>query len=115
MSTRISLPQKKWFEQAAKKGHAPAQYNLGIMAYLGQATGQDYLTASEWFRMAAEQEHRAAQYNLGFLYFEGKGVDKDDLLAFMWIDRSATLGYEKAIKARDALAKSLPEDVFKKK
>ncbi len=106
---------RKRFESAAKKGHPAAQYNLGIMSYLGQGTEQNYLKASDWFRMAAEQEHALAQYNLGFLYFEGKGVDKDDLLAFMWIDRAATLGDPKAIKARDALAKSLPEEIFKKK
>jgi len=106
---------KTWFEKAAKKGHAAAQYNLGIMSYLGQGTEQDYLRASEWFRMAAEQEHALAQYNLGFLYYGGKGVEKDDLQAFMWIDRAAGLGDEKAIKARDTLAKILPKEIFKKK
>jgi TPR repeat protein len=106
---------RKQFEIAAKKGHPAAQYNLGIMSYLGQGTEQDFLKASDWFRMAAEQEHALAQYNLGFLYFEGKGVEKDDLQAFMWIDRAATQGDEKAIKARDALAKSLPAEMFNKK
>ncbi len=106
---------RKWFEEAAKKGHAAAQYNLGIMSYLGQGTEQDYLRASEWFRMAAEQDHALAQYNLGFLYYGGKGVEKDDLQAFMWIDRAAGLGDEKAIKARDTLTKILPKEIFKKK
>jgi len=106
---------KKYFEQAAEKGHADAQYNLGIMSYLGQGTEQDYSKAADWFRMAAEQDHALAQYNLGFLYYGGKGVAKDDLQAFMWIDRAAGLGDKKAIKARDALAKILPKDIFKKK
>jgi len=106
---------KKWFEIAAAKGNAAAQYNLGIMSYLGQGTDQDYAAAAKWFRMAAEQDHALAQYNLGFLYYGGKGVEKDDLQAFMWIDRAAGLGDEKAIKARDSLAKILPKDIFKKK
>jgi len=101
-----------WFRRAADKGHAAAQYNLGIMSYLGQGVEQDYARAAEWFNKAGAQDHAAAQYNLGFLYYEGKGVDKDDLQAYMWIDRSASLGDEKAIKARDTLQKALPKEIF---
>ncbi len=103
----------QWFSQAAKKGHAGAQYNLGIMSYLGQGVAQDYTQAITWFEKAGEQDHAGAQYNLGFLYFEGKGVKKDDLQAYMWIDRSANLGDKKAIRARDALQKALPKEIFK--
>lgn len=103
----------QWFRRAAKKGHAGAQYNLGIMSYLGQGVDQDYAKAAQWFQKAGEQDHAAAQYNLGFLYYEGKGVAKDDLQAFMWIDRSASLGDEKAVRARETLQKALPKDIFK--
>ncbi len=102
----------RWFKQAARKGHARAQYNLGIMSYLGQGVPQDYAQAAVWFKKAGEQDHAAAQYNLGFLYYEGKGVEKDDLQAFMWIDRSANLGDEKAVRARDTLQKALPKEIF---
>jgi len=105
---------RKYFIEAANKGHADAQYNLGIMSYLGQGTEQNYKTAAKWFRMAADQDQPRAQYNLGFLYFEGKGVEKDKLQAFMWIDRAAEQKDENAIKARDALRKSLPKDIFTK-
>ena len=103
----------QWFKQAAKKGHAGAQYNLGIMSYLGQGVPQDYAQAITWFEKAGEQDHAGAQYNLGFLYYEGKGVEKDDLQAYMWIDRSANLGDEKAIRARETLQKALPKEIFK--
>ena len=103
----------QWFKQAAKKGHAGAQYNLGIMSYLGQGVEQDYSQAAVWFEKAGDQDHAAAQYNLGFLFYEGKGVTKDDLQAFMWIDRSANLGDEKAVRARDTLQKALPKEIFK--
>lgn len=102
----------RWFKQAARKGHARAQYNLGIMSYLGQGVPQDYAQAAVWFKKAGEQDHAGAQYNLGFLYYEGKGVEKDDLQAFMWIDRSANLGDEKAVRARDTLQKALPKEIF---
>jgi len=102
----------QWFRRAANKGHAGAQYNLGIMSYLGQGMDQDYAQAAHWFHKAGEQDHAAAQYNLGFLYYEGKGVEKDSLQAFMWIDRSANLGDEKAIRARDTLQKALPREIF---
>ena len=102
----------QWFRRAAKKNHSGAQYNLGIMSYLGQGLAQDYAQAANWFQKAGEQDHAAAQYNLGFLYFEGKGVAKDDLQAFMWIDRSANLGDEKAVRARDTLQKALPKKIF---
>ncbi len=103
----------QWFSQAAKKGHAGAQYNLGIMSYLGQGVPQDYAQAIIWFEKAGEQDHADAQYNLGFLYYEGKGTKKNDLQAYMWIDRSANLGDEKAIRARDTLQKALPKEIFK--
>jgi hypothetical protein len=104
----------QWFRQAARKGHAGAQYNLGIMSYLGHGMRQDYATAAQWFRQAGEQDHAAAQYNLGFLHYEGKGVAKDSLQAFMWIDRSASLGDEKAIRARETLQRALPKEIFRK-
>ncbi len=103
----------KWFRQSSAKGNAAAQYNLGIMSYLGQGMEQSYEQAADWFRQAAAQDHALAQYNLGFLYYEGKGVEKDDLQAFMWIDRAARLGDEKAVKARETLEKVLPKEILK--
>jgi TPR repeat protein len=83
------------------------------MNYLGQGVPQDYTQAVTWFEKAREQDHAGAQYNLGFLFYEGKGVKKDDLQAYMWIDRSANLGDDKAIRARDTLQKALPKEIFK--
>mgnify|MGYP001187229350 CR=1 FL=1 len=102
----------EWFKQAAKKGHASAQYNLGVMSYLGQGVPQDYTQAANWFEKAGNQDHASAQYNLGYIYYEGKGVEKDNLQAYMWIDRSANLGDKKAIKARDTMQIILPKDIF---
>lgn len=99
----------QFFMAAAERGHPGAQYNLGLMNYVGQTGGQDFTNAAKWFQMAAENGHIQAQYNLGFLYYEGKGVEQDLKTAYGWIDRAAVQGYAKAIKARDALKKAMPE------
>ena len=103
-----------WFRIAAKNGHAGAQYNLGIMAFLGQDMTKDYTKAAKWFRMAGEQDHAAAQYNLGFLYYVGRGVAKDDVSAYTWIDRAASLGDKKAQTARDTLRNTLSPEILPK-
>ncbi|KRT55772.1 tetratricopeptide repeat protein [endosymbiont of Ridgeia piscesae] len=40
-----------------------------------------------------------AQYTLGYLYHHGFGVEKDDQQAMQWIQRAASQGHAKAIKA----------------
>lgn len=97
------------FMKASERGHPDAQYSLGLMNYVGQTGGQDFTNAAKWFQMAAENGHVQAQYNLGFLYYEGKGVGQDLKTAYGWIDRAAKQGYAKAVKARDALQKAMPE------
>lgn len=99
----------QYFMKAAEQGHSEAQYSLGLMNYVGQTGGQDFTNAAKWFQLAAENGHVQAQYNLGFLYYEGKGVGQDLKTAYGWIDRAAQQGYTKAVKARDALQKAMPE------
>ena len=99
----------QFFLKAAEAGHVGAQYNLGIMNYSGQTGGQDFTNAAKWFERAANNGHAQAQYNLGFLYYEGKGVEQNLKTAFDWINRAAEQGYNKAIKARDAFKKAMPE------
>jgi hypothetical protein len=99
----------QYFLKAAEQGHSEAQYSLGLMNYVSQTGGQDFSNAAKWFQMAAESGHIQAQYNLGFLYYEGKGVQQDLKTAYGWIDRAAQQGYAKAVKARDALQKAMPE------
>jgi hypothetical protein len=106
---------REWFLKAATKGNAAAQYNLGVMSYLGQGIEKSSPNAAKWFEQAAKQDNTLAQYNLGFLFFEGKGVEKDYLQAFMWIDRAARLGDKKAIEARPTIEKLLPKDLTKGK
>jgi hypothetical protein len=106
---------REWFLKAAAKANAAAQYNLGIMSYLGQGIDQNFSDAAKWFEQAAKQDNSLAQYNLGFMFYEGKGVAKDYLQAFMWIDRAARLGDKKAIQARPTIEKMLPKDLIQGK
>jgi uncharacterized protein len=43
---------KIWFEKAAIKGFADAQYNLGVMYENGEFVKQDYVIAYMWFYLA---------------------------------------------------------------
>lgn len=70
---------REWFLKSATKGNAAAQYNLGVMSYMGQGMEKSFSDAAKWFEQAANQDNTLAQYNLGFLFFEGKGVAKDYL------------------------------------
>jgi TPR repeat protein len=40
-----------------------------------------------------------AQYTLGYLYFHGLGIEKSEIQAMNWIQRSASQGNKKALKA----------------
>ncbi len=43
------------FRPLAEQGHAPAQFNLGVMYDKGHGTPQDYQEAVRWYQLAAEQ------------------------------------------------------------
>ena len=43
----------KWYQLAADRGYAKAQYNLGIMYANGRAVAQDFVTAHLWLDLAA--------------------------------------------------------------
>lgn len=50
------------------RGHAEAQFNLGIMYRNGQGVPQNYEQAVHWWHLAADQGHAEAQFNLGVAY-----------------------------------------------
>ena len=58
----------EYFAKAADKGHAKAQYNLGVLYDRGEGTAQNYEQAFEWYSRAAEQGYPPAEYNLAHLY-----------------------------------------------
>ena len=74
--------------KSTTKGNAAAQYNLGVMSYMGQGMEKIFSDAAKWFEQAANQDNTLAQYNLGFLFFEGKGVAKKLFTGF-YVDRQS--------------------------
>ena len=87
-------------KEAAEKGYAPAQYDLGMLTYFGKPKGPnnlvevkpDYIASVKWFKRAAEQNYPLAQYYLGVCYEEGKGVEQDFFEAFRLFERAAEAG-----------------------
>lgn len=60
---------RKLFEQAARSGHAKAQFNLGVMYAKGIGAEHDRQLAYRWFARAAAQGHSAARQVLS-KYFQ---------------------------------------------
>lgn len=110
--------------EAAKRGDATAQFNLGLMLYKGQKVPQNRNMAIKLLKAAADQGHQKArvnydiytmsdevlplivkgatqgdafsQYNLGRMYFYGENVTKDYDKAFDWFARAGNQGYPDA-------------------
>src|SRR5690606_40942624 len=58
----------EWYQKAAEKGNADAQFNLGVMYKNGNGVAKDYKKAVEWYQKAAEKGNANAQFNLGVMY-----------------------------------------------
>ena len=98
---------KEWFEKAAKQGHAGAQVNLGTLYLQGAGAPQSAQMALFWFNRAAVQGDVLAFTKLGWMYAQGRGMLQDFVQAHMWYNLSAAQGDQRAIEARDALAKQM--------
>jgi len=62
---------------AASRGDAWAQYELGYVYDKGRGVPQDYGQAFRWYAMSAGQGYADAEYSLGVLYYFGLGVRQD--------------------------------------
>ncbi len=82
---------REW-QPLATKGHAVAQYNLGLLYANGQGVPKDDAQARLWYEKAAVQGHADAQVNLGRLYDYGRGGPQDFRMAVRWYRRAADQG-----------------------
>lgn len=87
----------EWFRKAVLKGHAIAQYELGMLYEGGNDFGngpkKDRVKAKEWFLKAAKQGYAPAQGMVGYMYQEGVGEKaKDYKKARQWFLKSADQG-----------------------
>lgn len=81
------------FSAAAEGGLDLAQYNLGILYYMGQGVDRNPELAYHWTLAAAVQGHTAAQFNLATLLITGDGVEKQADQAIEWYSRAARAGH----------------------
>jgi TPR repeat protein len=102
-----------WYELAAQKGHAEAQFNLGRLYATGKGgIPHDEEQALRWVRAAASQGYPPAQARLGARYAEGLGIAQDSKRAFFWLTLAYLHGDKSVEKLRTSLAAKLsPADV----
>ena len=94
--TSEALDKIAGMAKRAEQGHAPSQFNLGVMYSQGQGVSQDYKEAVRWYLAAAEQGYESAQYGLGDMYYDGQGVSQDYKEALRWYLAAAEQGYSSA-------------------
>ncbi len=78
-----------WYKQAARQGHALAQYNLGHQYLTGVGVAKNEVTALKWWLEAAQQDHPLAQFNVGRAYYLGIGLEINQDLSRYWFQRAA--------------------------
>jgi TPR repeat protein len=83
----------RMLHDAAVRGHAEAQMQLGICYGTGAGVGRDDAEAVRWVRKAADAALPRAQYWLARCYFSGVGVTQDYAQAFLWAMRAKAQGF----------------------
>jgi TPR repeat protein len=80
-------------DEAAKQGHAGAQFLLGNCYQFGRGVPLEYSEAIKWYRLAADQNNSDAFAALGMMYHDGEGgLPQDYSLAMEWYRKAAEAG-----------------------
>lgn len=85
----------KWYQKAAKKGYADAQYKLGY-CYLYDKFGSK-TDAFKWLLKAVEQENIAAKVELALCYDKGIGTGKNEELSLVYMINTFAYMYKNNI------------------
>ena len=104
--TRASLPavakatqakklKKERIVASANKGNRSAQFNLGIMYFLGEGCEENIVEARNWFEQAGEGGHASAQLNAGLMFDLGT-PEYDVSKARQWYKSAARQGVDQA-------------------
>jgi TPR repeat protein len=101
-----------WYQQAADKGHAEAQYELAVLYSSGKGVKRDEAQAARWVSASAGQGYSRAQADLGKRFAAGNGVTQDDKRAYFWLTLALLHGEKNADKLRAPVAAKLkPEEI----
>lgn len=82
----------RWFERAAGKGLAPAQFRLASLLEKGQGVKKDLSRARKLYLAAATKGNAKAMHNLAVLYAEGVDGKPDYAVAAQWFQKAANRG-----------------------
>lgn len=81
-----------WYEQAARKGSAIAQYRLATLYQDGIGVSRDFDESHKWYKRAAENGNARAMHNLAVLNAEGALGQSDFKTAYRWFKQGADFG-----------------------
>jgi TPR repeat protein len=95
------------YEQAAQRGHAGAQFELGMLYKIGRRPITQDLPKARTLLGKAAPNNTAAAYEYGMLLDQGQGGDKNCREAQRWLQRAAEGGMVGAMTALgDSLLRS---------
>ena len=86
----------QWYTRGAEAGFAWAQFALGNMYELAQATPRNDLGARRWYEAAARQGIAEAQMHLARMLQTGRGGPSAAAEAADWYQKAAHQGHERA-------------------
>eukprot|EP00457_Paulinella_chromatophora_P005242 gb/GEZN01005256.1/.p1 GENE.gb/GEZN01005256.1/~~gb/GEZN01005256.1/.p1 ORF type:complete len:589 (-),score=120.54 gb/GEZN01005256.1/:64-1803(-) len=91
--TKDSSKAVELLQEAAKMGHAEAQFRLAICYRDGLGVTKNEEKTAQLWQQAADQKHAEAQANLGYFYSTGKGgLTRDELKALQLFQLAADQG-----------------------
>lgn len=82
----------QWYELAAERGFAPAQYRLGSLYEKGNGVPRDMARAMALYKSAADAGNAGAMHNLAVLEASGAAGTADYKAAVDWFIKAADLG-----------------------
>ena len=105
---------RKKFRTLAEKGHAGAEFMLGVMRFYGKGVKANDALAAIWFYKSAIKGNPTSQLAFGSLHIRGLGVRQDLVKAYGWLSLAANRAIpelqQKAIALRDETAKLMNID-----
>jgi len=91
------------YEEAARRGHPEAAFNLGFLLYYGAGASTvdcelipDHEKAGPWLLQAATAGKPRAQFMVGNMYLRGDGLPHGMDNAFDWLEKAADAGLTEA-------------------
>lgn len=82
----------KWYQLAADKGLAPAQYRLANLYEKGTGLPRDMSLAKRYYEMSAMAGNASAMHNLAVIYASGADGNQDYAKAAEWFEKAADHG-----------------------